>query len=194
MKRKIINEEYQNKLKEMEETYNKKYEEFKQKMILDSNTNEMRVREAEERLKNAQLEAEKELQNRSASDIGIILGREIKSYFNISNLEMDKKLIEVSTRLENGDFIGKKDENIQGHVSKSNIAKKSMVNLDDSDVEDSLNEINATDEGEKSDSLPKATPRKRTTAGSQSNKGTTPRKRKKTRRMDSDITGGIIDF
>ena len=113
---------------------------------------------------------------------------------------MEKKLIEVSSRLDNGDYVNKNDENSQGHISKSNISKKSMLNLDDSELESDLSEINdsqeieKTQETKKTETKPKTT-RKRTSSGSQSGKGTTSKRKRKTkpRKMDSDITGGI-DF
>lgn len=91
-----IDEEYQQRLKDMEESYSKKYEEFKQKMYLDKLNSEKKEKEENiSKLKKEQVQNGK-LNN---NQVGAILKKELKSHFNISNLESEKKLLEVSSEI-----------------------------------------------------------------------------------------------
>lgn len=111
-----IDEEYKNKLKEMEENYSKKYEEFKQKMYLDKVNNDKAIKEKEDKIKIRDKEIKAENKNR---DMSIVLKKEIKSNFNIANLEMEKKLLEVSAKLN-------KEEN---QKLKENLSKRTVIKV-----------------------------------------------------------------
>lgn len=137
-----MDEEYQNRLREMEENYNKKYEEFKQKIILDTNSHNQKLRETEEKIKAVKFEAQQDLQLRNSTNVGIVLGKELKSYYIISNLEMDKKLIEISARLESGESARAGDNGLRQHISRSSIEKKAFIqNLNTDEIKEELNEI-----------------------------------------------------
>ncbi len=89
--RQKIDDEYKSKIKEMEESYSKKYEEFKQKMYIEKLDAERKIKESESKIKIKKEEIENKL---NSKQVGAILRKELKSNFNISNLEMEKKLLE----------------------------------------------------------------------------------------------------
>ena len=160
-----IDEEYKNKLKEMEENYSKKYEEFKQKMYLDKVNNDKTVKEQEHKIRVRDNELKTESKNR---DMSIVLKKELKSNFNIANLEMEKKLLEVSSRLN-------KEENKK---LKENLQKRVVVKVP-VPVEVPKPEPVKEPEQKPEVEVKKPAPKRR--------------KKSKSRKIDSDIIGSI-DF
>lgn len=160
-----IGEEYKNKLKEMEESYNKKYEEFKQQMYIDKVNNDKAIKEQENKIKVRANEIKTETK---ARDMSIVLKKEIKSNFNISNLEMEKKLLEATAKLN-------KEEN---QKLKENLSKRVVVKVP-VPVPTPEPKPEPVQEAKPVVEEKKPAPKKRT--------------RKKSRKMDSDIIGGI-DF
>ena len=157
--RQKIDEEYKSKIKEMEESYSKKYEEFKQKMYLEKLDSERKVKENEAKIKRKNSELENKLNNKQ---VGAILRKELKSNFNISNLEMEKKLLEYEKQVGTK---AKEEEEVKVEKPKpKKTVKKQPV---------------AT--------IVKETPKAETKPAPKRN----TRPRTKRRRIDSDIIGGI---
>ncbi|MBQ8425086.1 MAG: hypothetical protein IJX17_03580 [Clostridia bacterium] len=160
-----IDEEYKNKLKEMEENYSKKYEEFKQKMYLDKVAQEKQIKENEEKIK---IRTKEENKSKNKAET---LKKELKSYFDLSNLEMEKKLLEATSKVE-------KEENqkLQDIISQKSVeVVEKVVEVEKIVVQPTEKVI------EKVEEQPKTTPKKTTK----------PRTRKKSRKIDRDIIGGI---
>ena len=163
-----IDEEYKNKLKEMEESYSKKYEEFKQKMYLDKLSTEREIKKADSKIKNAQIERSK----LSYKQVGAILKKELKSNFNISNLEMEKKLLECSSQLSQEENIKLKEDLSKQAQPQKKVVRKAPVVV----VRETVQTVAPA---------PAPTP-------APAKKPTKPRTKKKTKRkIDSDIIGGI---
>ena len=94
-----VAEEYENKIKEIEENYKKSYEEFKQKAYLEKLDSDLKLQQAESDFKKRESKIkEKEKANSKKQKIGELLKKEIKSNVSISNLEMEKKLLEESAK------------------------------------------------------------------------------------------------
>ena len=94
-----VAEEYENRIKQIEENYKKSYEEFKQKAYLEKLDSDVRLQQAEDNFKRRELkikEKEKAISNKQKSSE--LLKKEIKSNVSISNLEMEKKLLEESAK------------------------------------------------------------------------------------------------
>lgn len=162
--RQKIDEEYKSKIKEMEESYSKKYEEFKQKMYLEKLDSERKVKENEAKIKLKNNELENKL---NSKQIGAILRKELKSNFNIANLEMEKKLLEYEKQ-EGKSIKVREEEIVQIEVpkpEKKRVRKSPVVIVKE-----------ATSKPE-----PKVAPKRNTSKP----------QRKKKRRIDSDIIGGI---
>ena len=137
--------EYQDKLRGMEESYNEKYERIREQMLFDRLNNERKLDEFHSRLKFRESE-DREQQVRPASNmkqISAMLSKELKSNHNISNLESDNKLLQISNKLKK-----QEDKKVKESRSKTNqssarttssktsagrvsaSAKKSKTNLD----------------------------------------------------------------
>ena len=94
-----VAEEYENKIKEIEENYKKSYEEFKQKAYLEKLDSDLKLQQAESDFKKRESKIkEKEKAISKKQKIGELLKKEIKSNVSISNLEMEKKLLEESAK------------------------------------------------------------------------------------------------
>jgi len=181
-----IDEEYKNKLKAMEESYSKKYEEFKQKMYLDKANQERKAKENEEKIKVRDAEI------KSSKDKADLLKKELKSYFNIANLEMEKKLLEVSAGLEKEenkklkDIITQKVAENQSNTPVQETSSETPQDVQSQTKEEPL-EVKEEIKTEQTESVKeevKTTPKKTSK----------PRTRKpKSRKIDKDIIGGI-DF
>lgn len=164
-----IDEEYRAKLKEMEESYSKKYEEFKQKMYLDKLDSDRKIKENESKIKVRKSGFENA--NLTNKQIGAILKKEIKSNFNIANLEMEKKLLEFTSQLEKEENIRLKEDLSQKSNQKPKVIRKSPV-------------VVVREKVQTPAPVPAPPPAPK--------KPTKPRtKRKSRRRIDSDIIGGI---
>lgn len=94
-----VAEEYENKIKEIEENYKKSYEEFKQKAYLEKLDSDLKLQQAESDFKKRESKIkEKEKAISKKQKMGELLKKEIKSNVSISNLEMEKKLLEESAK------------------------------------------------------------------------------------------------
>ena len=184
--------EYESRIKEMEKSFKQNYEDFKKQAYLDKLDRDIKLKEAESKFKKKTVEIkEQEKASYSKEKTGAMLRKELRNNLNISNLEMDKKLLEVASKLN-------KDQYDKLNAEKLEMAKKleaeeearlqaeeAAAAADEQDIEE--DEVEET--SKKSQTTKKKTTRKRKT--------TTPAKRStrkgSRRKIDSDIIGGI-DF
>ncbi len=93
---KRVQEDYQSKLKGIEETYSRKYEEIKERMYRDRLDNERRFDE----FKSSLNETKQVKPASNMNEIGKLYKKQLKSTYNISNLESDKKLLQISNKFK----------------------------------------------------------------------------------------------
>lgn len=155
-------QDYEKQISELKQAFEKKDEESKQKAYLDKLKNDIKLKKAETnfKLREKQIK-ETELESLQKRKIGENLRQELKNNLKISNLEMDKKLLEIATKL-------KKYQEVE--VQKS--------------LEPIIVVAPPADEPEEKEATKKPT-KKKTTRRSHSHTRT-PR-----RKIDSDIIGGI---
>lgn len=113
--------EYQDRLKSVEESYNKKYEEIKQKMLMDKLENDKKLSEFQNKFRLRESSIRQEQQVKPASnmkEIGLMYKKQLKSNYNISNLESDKKLLQISNRIK------KEEEKKLKTETETNVSKK----------------------------------------------------------------------
>lgn len=153
---------YEKQISELKQAFEKKDEESKQKAYLDKLKNDIKLKKAETnfKLREKQIK-ETELESLHKRKIGENLRQELKNNLKISNLEMDKKLLETATKL-------KKYQEVE--VQKP--------------LEPIIVVAPSSDEPEEKETTKKPT-KKKTTRRSHSHTRT-PR-----RKIDSDIIGGI---
>lgn len=158
-----ITESYEERLKELEQNFKKRDEELKQKAYLDKLRSDIKLKKAESNYKLRE-ERIKEFEKSSSErqKFGEILKKELKNNLNVSNLEMDKKLLEVASKI-------KKEEQNEDKIIKVNVVQE------------------PTEEKEKEKPKVKASakPRRKATRNSHSHT------RSPRRKIDSDIIGGI---
>ena len=157
-------ESYEERLKELEQNFKKRDEELKQQAYLDKLKNDIKLKKAETNFKRRE-ERIKEFEKSSSEKqkFGVMLKKELESNINIANLEMDKKLLEVASKI-------RKEE----------------------EKEDKIIQVNVVQEPEKEEEVPETKtkvapkPKKKTTRKSSHSHTRSPR-----RKIDSDIIGGI---
>ena len=127
IERQRVAAEYESRMKEMEETFKQNYEEFKKQAYLEKIEREMRLKEAETRIKQHATEiVEKEKQTQNKKRAGAMLRKELKSNLNISNLEMDKRLLEVASDIKVDD--DKKEEKVVKTTKRKESVSKTVEN------------------------------------------------------------------
>lgn len=94
-------QDYEKQISELKQAFEKKDEESKQKAYLDKLKNDIKLKKAETnfKLREKQIK-ETELESLHKRKIGENLRQELKNNLKISNLEMDKKLLETATKLK----------------------------------------------------------------------------------------------
>lgn len=171
-----VAEEYETKIKELEESYKQHVEDMKKQSYLEKIDRDIKLQEAQSDFKRREKEI-KDLQkaNSDKQNAGAMLRRELKSNLNISNLEMDKKLLEISSQNKNA------------YLSNSQLSE-----IDEDTIKNAINET-ATRKNARTSSA------KKNDASVKANvnvtKAPSKRRRKKSnrRKIDSDIIGSI-DF
>lgn len=156
-----ITEDYEERLKELEQSFKKRDEELKKQAYIDKLKNDIKLKKAESNYKLRE-EKIKEFEKNSSEQMkfGVMLKKELKNNLNVSNLEMDKKLLEIVSK-------------VQKEQQEEKVAQEESVNEEVEEV--AVPKVRKT--------APKA--KKRTTRNSHSHTRT-PR-----RKIDSDIIGGI---
>lgn len=164
-----VAEQYEAKLRELEESFRKRDEELKKQAYLDKLKHDIKMKKAETKFKKREeeiLESGKISSERVK--IGLMLKKELENNLNISNLEMDKKLLEVASKLQ-------KDVAEEEKAKEPKPAKVEEVEV--------IEEIEETPKK----TVKRTTTRKKTTTRRTARSHTrTPR-----RKIDSDIIGGI---
>lgn len=183
-----VAQEYESRIKEMEMSFKQNYEDFKKQAYLDKLDRDIKLKEAESKFKKKTVEIkEQEKDSYSKKKTGAMLRKELKSNFNISNLEMDKKLLEVAStlnRAENEKLVAENNEMERRLEEEVNARLAEVV---EDEVEEEIEEV----EEEK----PAKTTTRRTTTKKRKSTTTrrSPARKGSRRKIDSDIIGGI-DF
>ena len=160
-----VEKEYERKIKELQESYQKNYEAFKKQAYLEKMDNDLKLKKAQSDFKRREIkikEHEKAISKKN-KDVAI-LRKELKSNLNISKLESDKKLLELTS---------KENKKKAAEAKKVEEVKQEVV------VPEVAEEV-------KTEKKTTARPKRKITT-------TTKTKRKPRRKIDSDIIGGI-DF
>lgn len=162
-----VAEEYEGRLRELEASFRKRDEEMKKQAYLDKLKSDIKLKKAENNYRRREEEF-KELEKVSTEHIkiGIVLQKELENNLNVSNLEMDKKLLEVASKI--------RKEELEKQKIEQPVQQVEVDEVEEVEVE----EVPKT---------PKKTPaKKRTTRRTTRSHTRTPR-----RKIDSDIIGGI---
>jgi len=168
-----VTEQYEARLRELEQSFKKRDEEIKKQAYLDKLKNDIKLKKAETKFKRR--EEEMNEMHKASSEmlkIGVVLKKELKNNLNISNLEMDKKLLEVASKI-------RKEE-----LEEEREVTRNVVVEEPETVVEEPEEV-VVEEKPKKTTTKKTTTRKKTTRRSHSHTRT-PR-----RKIDSDIIGGI---
>ena len=197
--------EYESRIREMEKSFKESYEDFKKQAYLDKLDRDIKLKEAETKfMKKTEKIKEEEKESYSKEKLGVMLRKELKSNLNISNLEMDKKLLEVASKLnkdnydklfaENTEMVRRMEEEA-ARVAAEEEARKAALAEEDDEFEE-VEEIEEVDEetSSKTTKSKTSTTRKSTTRKRKpTTRKTTTARRSPRRKIDSDIIGGI-DF
>ena len=193
--------EYESRIREMEKSFKESYEDFKKQAYLDKLDRDIKLKEAETKFKKkTEKIKEEEKETYSKEKLGVMLRKELKSNLNISNLEMDKKLLEVASKLnkdnydklfaENTEMVRRMEEEAARAEAEEEARKAALAAAEAEDDEDEVEEI----EEETPSKTTKSTTRKSTTRKRKpTTRKTTTARRSPRRKIDSDIIGGI-DF
>ncbi len=194
--------EYESRIREMEKSFKESYEDFKKQAYLDKLDRDIKLKEAESKFKKkTEKIKEEEKESYSKEKLGVMLRKELKSNLNISNLEMDKKLLEVASKLnkdnydklfaENNEMARKMEEEAARVLAEEEARKASLAAAEaEEDDEEEIEEV----EEETSAKTTKSSTRKSTTRKRKpTTRKTTTARRSPRRKIDSDIIGGI-DF
>lgn len=181
-----MSREYESKIRAMEQDFKQSYEDIKNKIYLDKLDRDVKLQEVEKKFKKKTAQIEEEEKESSKKQlVGEIFKKELKSNVDICNLEMDKKLLEVATKLHKIDV--EDDDTDEEPV----IVEEPLVE-DTEDVAE-IEEVEEEKPKKKTatkKSTTKSTKRRRT-AVSTSTKKRAPRSPNR-RKIDSDIIGGIF--
>lgn len=181
-----MSREYESKIRAMEQDFKQSYEDIKNKIYLDKLDRDVKLQEVEKKFKKKTAQIEEEEKESSKKQlVGEIFKKELKSNVDICNLEMDKKLLEVATKLHKID--AEDDDTDEEPV----IVEEPLVE-ESEDVEETENveEEKPKKKSATKKSTTKSTKRRRT-AVSTSTKKRAPRSPNR-RKIDSDIIGGIF--
>lgn len=186
----IVAEEYESRIKEMEESFKKHYDDVRKKAYLEKLDSDIKLQEAEMKFKKKADDIKEQEKISSQKDYaGAILKRELKSNINISNLEVDKKLLEIAS-LKNKQHLYKvqetEDEAEEVKKTKKKTTKKKTTTNKTSSTKKATSKSSSSTKKKTSTKTTQA--KKKTTR----RKSTTTTRRPSTRRkIDSDIIGGI---
>ena len=170
-----IAEEYESRLKELEETIKAREEESKRQAYLDKLKHDIKLQKAETNFRKRE-ERLRELERESSENmkIGVRLKEELRSNLNIANLEMDKKLLEIASKI-------RREEEYEARVVEPQPEYE-----DEEAIEEEVEEVVRK---------PRKKPTQRRTPTSGARKKTSMRSHSHTRtprrKIDSDIIGGI---
>lgn len=157
-----VAEEYELRIRELEESYKKHVEEIKQQSYLEKLERDAKLDEIQSKISIRERElSEKERASLTMLNTSALLQQELKSNLDISNLEMDKRLLEMSSE----------DRNIDLDVNK-------------------LSELNLNNEENSSTKRTRKSKSVKTGIDVDVSTGATTkkkRKRKKKKKIDSDI-------
>lgn len=186
-----VAEQYEARLKELEESFKKRDEELKKQAYLDKLKSDIKLKKAETNFRRKEEEL-KEIEKVSSErvKIGLMLKKELENNLNISNLEMDKKLLEVASKIK------KEEESKQKLVEEP--VKKIIQKEIEEEVDEEVDEVEEVEEEKpkttrKKTTSSRTTSTRRKTGGSTRARTTRSRTRTPRRKIDSDIIGGI-DF
>lgn len=170
-------QEYEARLKELESSFKRRDEEMKKQAYLDKLKSDIKLKKAETSYKKKE-EEYREMASASSEKFkfGLMLKNELENNLNISNLEMDKKLLEVASK-------NKKKYEQEVKAIEETVVKEDVEDV----VEEEVEEVVETTK--KTTTAKKPAARRRTT----STRTTRSRTRSPRRKIDSDIIGGI-DF
>ena len=184
-----VAEEYENRLKELEKTIRQREEDAKQQAYIEKLKNDIKLKKAETDYKIREArKIESEKHNSKIQFVGAQLKAELKNSINVSNLEMEKMLLECVTKLNRE---AQKEREKQEEIAQAEIDAETEVE----DVEEVEEEV--VDEPKTTASR---TTRARGTRGRTTTRRTTTRRtstrshahtRTPRRKIDSDIIGGI---
>ena len=171
-------QEYETRLKDLESSFRRRDEEMKKQAYLDKLKSDIKLKKAETSYKKREEEF-RELASVSSEKVkfGIMLKKELENNLNVSNLEMDKKLLEVASK-------NKKKYYEEEKAAQEEAAAK----VEEEEVVEEVEEDEVVEKPKKT-TTKKTTTKRRTTAG----RTTRSRSRTPRRKIDSDIIGGI-DF
>ena len=181
-----VAEEYENRLKELERTIRQREEDAKQKAYIEKLKSDIKLKKAETDYKVREARMKESAKHHSnIRFVGAQLKAELKNSINVSNLEMEKLLLECVTKI-NKEAQKEKERQLEEAQAKLE-AETSVDESESQEVEEVVDE-------------PKAkTTRARTTRGRTTTRRTTRRTTTRThshtrtprRKIDSDIIGGI---
>lgn len=187
--------EYESRIKDMEQSFKQSYEDFKKQAYLDKLDRDIKLKEAENKFKKKTAKIkEEEKDTYSKEKTGAMLRKELKSNLNISNLEMDKKLLEVASKYNKDSYdklFAENTEMVRRLEEESMKAQEEEFEEPETEELESVEETEeVVEEPEKKETktVKKPAPRKR-----KSTRKTTTVKKTTRRKIDSDIIGGI-DF
>ena len=181
-----VAEEYESRLKELEKTIRQREEDAKQKAYIEKLKSDIKLKKAETDFKIREArKIESEKHNSKIQFVGAQLKAELKNSINVSNLEMEKMLLECVTRLNRE---AQKEREKQEEIAQSQIDAETEVE----DVEEVEEEV--VDEPKTTRTTRTRGARGRTTRRTTSRRTTTrshSHTRTPRRKIDSDIIGGI---
>lgn len=156
-----VAEEYENRLKELEESMIKREEAVKQQAYIEKLKNDIKFKKSENkyRLREEQIRESEKSNSQTLLDCEK-LKSELRSYLSVSNLEMDKKLLEIVNRIHKLEIV-KQEQKVE-------------------ELEQDLKEETTKRPARKS------APKRRSSTVKSRMRTRTPR-----RKIDSDIIGGI---
>ena len=182
--------EYESRIREMEQSFKQNYEDFKKQAYLDKLDRDIKLKEAEKQFKKKTAKIkEEEKETYTKEKTGAMLRKELRTNLNISNLEMDKKLLEIASTLN-------KAENEKLEKEKIEMKRQYEEELKAQEADD-VEEIEDVEDEEveetKKSTTKKSTTRRTTTRKRSPTTRRSPARRGSRRKIDSDIIGGI-DF
>ncbi len=188
--------EYESRIREMEQSFKQNYEDFKKQAYLDKLDRDIKLKEAEKQFKKKTAKIkEEEKENYTKEKTGAMLRKELRTNLNISNLEMDKKLLEIASTLSKAESEKLEKEKIE--MKRQYEEELKAQEPDEVEEIDEVDEVEEVDEEEvketKKSTTRKSTTRKTTTRKRSPTSRRAPARKGSRRKIDSDIIGGI-DF
>ncbi|MBR7172419.1 MAG: hypothetical protein IKD36_01355 [Clostridia bacterium] len=185
--------EYESRIREMEQSFKQNYEDFKKQAYLDKLDRDIKLKEAEKQFKKKTAKIkEEEKENYTKEKTGAMLRKELRTNLNISNLEMDKKLLEIASTLSKAE-----SEKLEKEKIEMKRQYEEELKAQEPDEVEEIDEVEEVDEEEvketKKSTTRKSTTRKTTTRKRSPTSRRAPARKGSRRKIDSDIIGGI-DF